>query len=110
MNNSENVDPFAKGGGEPALLVARTTPMWHRPRPFTLAMGTATSRSPTRLSAATVCASVCLLLLVPINQSGRERRTCTGIPSTFRRLVLWQTRLRLTGLSARDAIPSQLQA
>jgi hypothetical protein len=46
MNNSENVDPFAKGGGEPALLVARTTPMWHRPRPFTLAMGTATSRSP----------------------------------------------------------------
>jgi hypothetical protein len=57
--------------------------------------------TPTRLSAATVCASVCLLLLVPINQSGRERRTCTGIPSTFRRLVLWQTR---------DAIPSQLQA
>ena len=45
MNNGENVDPFAKGGGEPALLVARTTPMWHRPRPFTLAMGTATSRS-----------------------------------------------------------------
>src|ERR1035441_10470055 len=41
MNNSENVDPFAKGGGEPALLVAPTTPMWHRPRPFTLAMGTA---------------------------------------------------------------------
>lgn len=36
-----------EGWGGPAPPVARTTPMWHRPIPFTLAMGTATSRFPT---------------------------------------------------------------